>query len=318
MPKGAYPTGTDLQNALMELGLAPVGLPGAWGNIDFDSSAHKGVDLIENATGRNFLGGTPTPITAPISAGVSLMPVFSSADYVIGDLIAFDVPAPVASLTGYQPGPGLTASVPVAPQEVRTVDGIPTGTSLHVSAPTAYNHAAGAIVTRLETRLFDPPISNPSGRMGLPSDLCSTSPVYCAVSGVQQRGGVYGPDFFLRPQGNDRMKIPRPWTWVEFQQAWPNVWVPNQRESVAITGVWAFSTQIPDMVWYGMLQAGLLEIWSSVLLLISGGKVLWRRGDDEQSYGGKSNDPLQMAQAGWASDVQDVLNGFTRKTGWLT
>src|SRR5579862_1911807 len=107
------------------------------------------------------------------------------------------------------------------------------------------------------TRVFDPPgqtgkyVAWPKGggrMLALDAGLISTSSL--SVDG--NSAFVQGTDYWLRPaQG------PAPATRIEFAAPiWANTY------SVSITGIWGYSTAVPDDAWYCILRMAALPLLS--------------------------------------------------------
>jgi hypothetical protein len=137
-------------------------------------------------------------------------------------------------------GTGLFPSLDVAPFTSIDWDGAASAAYEQFKSKTGREF----VVTEATTRVYDPP-RHPKGILMLGADLASdpAATISVTISGVAK---VANQDYYLGPDNSDQKG--KPWGWIEIP-ACAITWVNgNPRKSIAITGYWGYSREMPDDV----------------------------------------------------------------------
>ncbi len=158
------------------------------------------------------------------------------------------------------------------------------------------------------TRIYDPPL-NTRGILDLKGELIQ-------LTSVTNQGAtlVLNTDFYMGPNNNDQLNPPRPWTWVEFLDYFPSPSYPYLRHSIAVTGLWGFSTTIPAEVWDGMLSLGAWLCYPELALAINQGRSQYKIGQEMDE---RMDQTLVREAAGWKEKFTSAVQCNKRLTGML-
>lgn len=161
------------------------------------------------------------------------------------------------------------------------------------------------------TRVYDPP-TNHRGRLSLRGDLASDGPagsIVVTASGLPQ---LAGRDYFLGPDNADGDG--RPWTWIELPALSHSYWPGQTRRSVQISGLWGYSSQVPDDVWEAERQGAALLCAAEVSVTVSNGvyKI------DDVSYSGAGQAiPLATEASLWKATFERVVAANARVINFM-
>ena len=155
--------------------------------------------------------------------------------------------------------------------------------------------------TGTETYTYSPPTN--TNRLDL-EDLCSSEPVTVVYQpyGTPPVTLIAGQDYRLGPE-NAALRwttalSDRPWEWLEFQRRWTSPYGWGTGASLRVTGVWGYSTTLPDDAWAAMLSLALLYLMPGAATAATGFLRAWREGPVSEEYGGGPGgaaDPSSLA-----------------------
>lgn len=157
---------------------------------------------------------------------------------------------------------------------------------------------------------FDPPTNGSVLRLGLDLASAPSSVVYQPTNGTAQTW-VLGTDYKLEPSNGPSRPVPVPYTSLRLLgfYRWTQPLPLALRQSIAITGAWGYSTDLPPNAQEGMLALGALRMASQLTHSNFGGVTGWGQADLKVSY---AADPLAQATAKWESLVNDAVPLYRR------
>jgi hypothetical protein len=158
------------------------------------------------------------------------------------------------------------------------------------------------------TRYYAPP-SNPRRLLDFRSDLLSlTSVVYHPLNSSAQTL-VVDTDYRLGPA--NAAADATPYQYLELYYRWWAADLWSLQRAVEVTGVWAYSAQVPEDVFQAILKSATILMLPELATMETGHLRSWKQGIVTEEYG---SDPLGRIQTRFETQVARVVGRYRRKS----
>jgi hypothetical protein len=160
------------------------------------------------------------------------------------------------------------------------------------------------------TRYYAPP-GNRLRLLDFRADLLTlTSVVYQPLNGSAQTL-VLDTDFRLGPANAGVDGYPSQYLELYYRWWVADLW--SLQRAMQITGIWAFSSQVPEDVWQAILWKATISMLPELATMNAGHLVSWKQGVVQEVYG---TNPLGKIQERYQAQYDRVLKRYRRKSIW--